>query len=123
METTNINFEHWAIIEVFGHEKYSGKITTEKVGATEMYRLDIPETEEQPEFVKFINPSSVFSITPVEEAYAKEYANRLSKPPIKGYEHTEVIKALAKKAMKKMTMDQVKKLAMGMSEESPELDF
>ena len=111
------SFDHWAIIEVFGHEKYAGRVSAEKVGDQSMIRLDVPEVNGLPGFVKFLNPASVFSITPVSEEYAQEMAAEMNKQPIAGYDHAKVIKKLAQDTINKMTMDQVKKLAFSMSQE------
>ena len=108
------DFQTWAIIEVFGHEKYAGEVSTAKVGDSSMVMLSVPEVQNHevtlPGFVKYINHSSVFSITPVSEEYAREMAVQLSKHPVQGYEHRQVIQQLAKKATEQMTMGELKKM-------------
>lgn len=117
MNQENLTFAHWAIVEVFGHEKYAGHVSTEQVGGVSMLRLDVPEVQNMevtlPAFCKFLNPSSVFSITPVSEEYAVQMAVKLSKHPIEGYEHREVIKQLAKRATEQMTLAEIRKLTDG----------
>lgn len=112
MQTTEFNT--WAIIEIFGHEKFAGQVSTAKVGDASMIMLTVPEVKNEqvtlPAFVKYINHQSVFSITPVSEEYAKQMAVQLSKHPVEGYDHRNVITQLAKKATEEMTMAQIKKL-------------
>jgi len=55
-------------------------------------------------------PTSVFSITPVDEEYAVALAKRLKKHPIKSYEHQQLIREIAKKAVGEMKMDEIKRL-------------
>lgn len=119
----NSTFNHWALIEVFGHEQYAGHVSIEKVGEGAMLRLEVPEANGLPGFVKFLNQSSVFSITPVSEEYALEMAASLNKQPVKGYNYEQVIRKLAKDTIERMTMAQVKQLALSMAqEEAQELE-
>lgn len=108
------NFSHWAILEVFGHEKYAGKVSTETIGSTSMIKLEVPEIVNEkvtlPGFIKFLNHTSIFSITPVTEEYAKEMAKTLSKHPIEGYEHRTVIEQLAQRMTEQMTLNKVEEL-------------
>lgn len=126
METTE-SFQHHAIVEVFGHEKYAGKITTETIAGTSMYRLEVPAIDGEtplPGFIKFINPTSVFSITPVTEEYALEMAKKLQKHPVNGYEHQQVIRELAGRVIEEMKLSEVQKLmARSTTYENPELGF
>lgn len=108
------DFHSWAIIEVFGHEKFAGEVSTAKVGDSSMIMLSVPEIKNEkvtlPGFVKYINHQSVFSITPVSEEYAREMAVQLSKHPVEGYDHQQVIRQLAKHATEQMTLAEMKKL-------------
>lgn len=36
------NFEGWAILEIFGHQRYAGYVTTQTFGTAAMFRLDVP---------------------------------------------------------------------------------
>ncbi len=110
----NTNFEQWAVLEIFGHEKYAGLVTTETIVGSAMIKLEVPEVTNLevtlPAFVKLFNHASVYSITPVSEQYARSMAAKLSKQPIQGYEHEQVITQLAKRATEKMTLNEIKKL-------------
>ena len=41
------NFEGWAILEIFGHQKYAGFVKTEYYGTACMFRCDIPPLPER----------------------------------------------------------------------------
>ncbi len=44
-ETQN-KFEGWALVEIFGHQRYAGYVTTEQVGQAAMFRVDVPPLPE-----------------------------------------------------------------------------
>ena len=46
------SFEGWAILEIFGHEKYAGYVKTEVFGTASMFRLDVPALEERERVAK-----------------------------------------------------------------------
>lgn len=59
METqSNSTFEGWAVVELFGHQREVGFVTTQVFGAAVLFRIDTPElsdreyTLERPEQVK-----------------------------------------------------------------------
>lgn len=37
------HFDCWAIIELFGHNKIAGRLTTQTVGVAALFRVDVPE--------------------------------------------------------------------------------
>src|SRR5271166_5407811 len=48
MQTTEqAQFEGWAILEIFGHQKYAGYVKTEYYGTACMFRCDVPPLEER----------------------------------------------------------------------------
>ncbi len=36
------HFEGWAIVEIFGHQRYAGYVTTEAFGQAVLFRVDVP---------------------------------------------------------------------------------
>ena len=49
MEEPNNKFEGWAVIELFGHSRESGYVTTEYFGSGALFRVDVPELAEREE--------------------------------------------------------------------------
>lgn len=45
--TEQSQFEGWAILEIFGHQKYAGYVKTEYYGTACMFRCDVPPLEER----------------------------------------------------------------------------
>lgn len=42
-EQQQSRFDGWAIVEVFGHQRFAGHVTTEAYGQAVMWRVDVPE--------------------------------------------------------------------------------
>ncbi len=78
--------ETWAVVELMGHVKLAGRLTeVERFGA-KMGRLDIPTADG---FVtQFFGGPSVYRITPVAEAVARDMAARCSNPaPVQPWDY------------------------------------
>lgn len=41
------NFNGWAIVEIMGHQRYAGKVSTETFGGTVLFRVDVPPLPER----------------------------------------------------------------------------
>ncbi len=42
-------FEGWAIVEVMGHQRFAGFVTTESYGGAVLFRVDVPDLAEKEE--------------------------------------------------------------------------
>src|ERR1700746_2476734 len=109
MEEGTAKFEGWAVVEMMGHQRVVGFVTTEHYGAAALFRVDTPELPErdfllkQPEYVggkwapagasvrrplsppqtKLVGPGSIYAITPcTEETALKAVENMMSRPLI-----------------------------------------
>lgn len=86
MNTLQDKLEIWAIVELFGHTKIAGKVTEQNIAGTNMLRVDVPETKENPEFTRFFGSAAIYAINPVTEEVASAYAERLAVRPIQVFE-------------------------------------
>lgn len=87
----------WAIVEVMGHQTFTGQVTTEYYGGTAFFRIDVPEVPgEEIEvdgramhrdgligFTKLIGAGSVYAITPCTEEAAMEARRRSAYRPFR----------------------------------------
>lgn len=86
--TDPTTFESWAIVEVMGHARFAGYVTTQAVGGANFVRVDVPEVPAdeyygaRPAFTKLLGPSSIYSITPCDEAVARHAAKEFRARPI-----------------------------------------
>lgn len=81
-ESTEIKFDLWCIVELFGHQKIAGRCTEQNIAGSNMLRVDVPETERQPAFTRYFGGSAIYAINPVDEATARMYANSLEAAPV-----------------------------------------
>jgi len=52
MSEKQATFEGWAIVEVFGHQRYAGFVTTEAFGQAVLFRVDVPPLAERERITK-----------------------------------------------------------------------
>lgn len=46
-EQQQAKFDGWAIVEIFGHQRYAGYVTTEAFGQAVLFRVDVPPLAER----------------------------------------------------------------------------
>ena len=85
-------FESWAIIEIFGHQKYAGKVSEFAIGGCNFVRVDVPELiarrpqePAMPAFTKLFGNGAVYSITLVSEDVARRVAATIRPEPLNVY--------------------------------------
>lgn len=52
MSEKQASFEGWAVVEVFGHQRYAGFVTTEAFGQAVLFRVDVPPLAERERVTK-----------------------------------------------------------------------
>jgi hypothetical protein len=108
VEQQQANFEGWAIVEMFGHQREVGFVTTQAFGAAVLFRIETPELREReyllerpqsvgnvwaqvgskvkreavPPRTKLVGPSAIYAMTPCTEATARMAIERLITPPL-----------------------------------------
>jgi hypothetical protein len=97
---TDEGFKSWAVVEVMGHQTYSGFVTAENIAGAPMLRVDVPEVGEIPAFTKYIAPSALYGITPCTEATATAMANTKKKTPFETWGVEKALMAKLKEAGK-----------------------
>ena len=109
MEQEQSQFKGWAVVEIMGHNKEIGFVTTEYFGGPALFRVDqppLPEREivlDRPQWIgetycpvgstikreamegktSFVGPSSIFRMTPCSEETAKAAIERMLPAQIK----------------------------------------
>src|SRR5690606_29140824 len=89
-EVEQAKFDGWAIVDVLGHQRYIGYVTTQAFGAAVLFRIDVPELVERerttarpgyvgndyvpagtrvkeaavPGYTKLVGAGSIYTITP-----------------------------------------------------------
>jgi len=106
----------WAIVDLFGHNRVAGKLTTQTLGAACLLRMDvpevvIPETKKQEwnydaypakvvtkiipsrkkgGYTRFFGVGAIYSINPVTEELARRAVAAIDSDPVKPFEIPEV---------------------------------
>lgn len=75
-------FDAWCIVELFGHQKIAGRCTEQNIAGTNMLRVDVPETKNQPGFSRLLGSGAIYAINPVDETAARLMAESLNVTPI-----------------------------------------
>lgn len=52
MDQQQAKFDGWAIVDVLGHQRYVGYVTTEAYGQAVLFRVDVPALEERERVTK-----------------------------------------------------------------------
>lgn len=62
--------------------KDSGRCTEQNVAGTNMLRVDVPDTSNQPGFTRFLSSGAIYAINPVSEGVARQIAENLQIQPV-----------------------------------------
>ena len=107
-EQQQATFEGWAIVDVLGHQRYVGYVTTEAYGQAVLFRIDVPALEErervtkQPGYVgdnycppgttvkegsvagytKLVGSGSIYTITPCTKEAALKAVEDMQRRPL-----------------------------------------
>lgn len=65
----------WALLELFGHTKIAGRVSTRKLGSEVMFQVDVPKGETEFAYSRLFNPKAVFSVNPTTEAWCRKWAD------------------------------------------------
>lgn len=108
MEPHEAKFDGWAIVEVFGHQRYAGYVTTEAYGAAVLFRVDVPALEARervtkapgyvggryvpagskvfegavPAYSKLYGVSAIFSLSPCTQDFALRTVEEIQPRPL-----------------------------------------
>lgn len=109
MEQAQANFEGWAVVEMMGHQREIGFVTTQAFGQAVMFRIDTPELNgdreyvlERPEWVsgrmapvgttvkreavaarsRLVSPGALYAINPCTEEAARQALERTTQRPL-----------------------------------------
>ncbi|WP_151248438.1 hypothetical protein [Parabacteroides distasonis] len=54
-------FDLWCVVELFGHSRIAGRCTEQNVAGTNMLRVDVPDTSNQPGFTRFLSSGAIYA--------------------------------------------------------------
>lgn len=81
-ETTDL-LPGWLLVEQLGHKRLAGWVREMTVAGVGMLRVDVPG---DPPVTQFIHPSTLYALTPIDEALARQLAVRFRPEPVSRYD-------------------------------------
>lgn len=89
------NFEEWAIVELFGHQKIAGRISEQAIGGCSFVRVDVPKTNTVPAFSRLFGNGAIYSITITDERSATIAAQAFTPEPMDKWTVDHHLRSLA----------------------------
>lgn len=80
------NFDHWAVVELFGHQRMAGRVTEATIGGCQFVRVDVPAVEGRPAWTRLLGQGSIYAINLVDETVARAAAARFRSEPVTVYD-------------------------------------
>ena len=83
--TDTPTFDQWCIVEMFGHQRYAGRIW-QADWPPGFARLEIPATPGHDAVTQLLSPQSIYRLTPTTEAIATAVAAQCRPEPVRRWE-------------------------------------
>ena len=80
------NQKEWAIVELFGHTKMAGEVSTQTLGGASFIRVDAPETKSKPAYTRTLNPSAIYALNWCTEDVARAAAETHNPQPVTSWD-------------------------------------
>lgn len=79
-------YEGWSIVEQMGHKKLGGYVREETVAGQGFLRIDVFTDGPEPVASQYVNPSTVYALTPTTEDVARGLARSCEVRPVTRWE-------------------------------------
>lgn len=91
-------FESWAIVELFGHQRIAGRVSEQQIAGTSLLRVDVPEIAEReardyypampriPGYTRFFGAGAIYAINPMSEDLVRRAAESFRTQPVVPFE-------------------------------------
>lgn len=86
-------FEQWAIVELFGHNKIAGLVSEQAIGGCNFVRVDVPAMDSRPGFTKLYGQGAIYGITFTDEDTATAAARSFHPRPIDAWTARDLLEA------------------------------
>lgn len=93
MEEAKKPFEHFALVELFGHQRIAGKVTESEIGGGKFIRVDVPAIGDTQPLTRFYSPAAIYGITPLTEETAIALATQIKAAPISQWDARSLLDA------------------------------
>jgi len=87
----NTKFEHWALVELMGHQRIAGLVSEVAVAGKGMIRVDVPDAKGETLFSRFYSPDAVYCVSPTDKQIAIGLALKCASRPVSIYDLSRLI--------------------------------
>lgn len=122
-EQQQAKFDGWAIVEVFGHQRYAGYVTTEAYGQAVLFRVEVPPLDERERITKhyeYVDGRSVPPGSTVQEQAVQGFTKFFGAGAIYGI--TPCTQEAAEKALAAMQTRKLTLIKLGEERALPAVD-
>ena len=84
-------FEHWALVELMGHQRIAGLVSEVAVAGKGMIRVDVPDARGETLFTRFYSPDAVYCVSPTDKQIAIGLALKCASRPMNIYDLSRLI--------------------------------
>jgi len=98
-------FEQWAIVELFGHNRIAGMVTEQTIGGCSFVRIDVPPIENRSGFTKLYGQGAIYAITFTDEETATAAAKSFAPRPIDAWTARELLERPEQPTMEELYDD------------------
>lgn len=85
-EDNDTKFEHWALVELMGHQRIAGLVSETTLAGHAMLRVDVPGAKGDFVCTRFYNPQAVYCISPTDRQIAIGLAVKCAVRPVSIYD-------------------------------------
>lgn len=78
-------FDEWAIVDVMGHQRFTGRVTEHVIAGQGFIRVDVPNEDGSVAFTKLLGTASIYAISPVSQEVALKMNAGRKVTPIEAY--------------------------------------
>ena len=79
----------WGIVEIFGHQRIAGFVSSQTVGGQSFVRVDVPATTKQAAWSKLYGAGAIYAMTPMAEDLVRQRASALEVAPLTAWDLPE----------------------------------
>ena len=91
MENSNTKFEHWALVELMGHQRIAGLACEVNLAGKGFIRVDVPNEKGEILFSRFYSPDAIYCVSPTDRQIAIGLAVKCASRPVNIYDLTRLI--------------------------------
>jgi hypothetical protein len=75
-------FEHWVVIELFGHSRIAGFATEASIGGCNFIRVDVPKPDsEETLYTRYLGNGAIYALNPTTKEEVLKIVGMLHPPP------------------------------------------